>query len=343
MRYDVIAIIASARGVSPMRRLLKRLPADLPAPVLCLAECHATLAQQLAAETGLDVRIAQSGERVEAGHVYLSPPGRTPLLVDDRTISLAPYGPESAALQPQDHFLSSIAAQYGARALCIVLGNFDGDGVRGAQAVKESGGTVLVLDRQTALHWGMAEPIIRAGAVDRVLAAEEVADALRAWFSPCDILECAELQFHLGELLDRVLRSAGTKMGNIHLLQPASESLHLVVHRGFDKPVVDLLTTVRKDGEAACARAARFRQRVVIEDVEADMQFGPYLHAARMAGFRAVQATPLFAAQERISGILSTHYPYAHAVTADEARILDQAALEARPLVARFDGMGRSD
>ncbi|HXS53120.1 MAG TPA: chemotaxis protein CheB [Usitatibacter sp.] len=339
MRYDVIAIVASARGVSPMRRLLKRLPVKLPAAVLCLADCRETLASELAAETGLEVRTAKSGERVEPGRVYLSPPGRTPLLVDDHTISLAPYGPESVALQPQDHFLCSIAAQYGSRALCIVLGNFDGDGVRGAQAVKERGGTVLVLDRQTALHWGMAEPIIRAGAVDRVLDAEEVAEALRAWFTPCGILECAELQFRLGELLETVLRSSGTRMGNIRLLDAESESLRIIVHRGLEKPLVECVATVRRTEEAACARAFRFRQRVVIEDVEADVQYRPYLEVARRAGFRSVQSTPLFAAQAKIAGVLSTQYPYAHALSAGEARLLDEAAMQAQPLMARFEGM----
>ena len=34
MRYDVIAIVTSARGMSPMRSLLKRLPADFPVPIL---------------------------------------------------------------------------------------------------------------------------------------------------------------------------------------------------------------------------------------------------------------------------------------------------------------------
>ena len=343
MRYDVIAIVASTRGVSPMRRLLKRLPANFPTPVLCLAECHETLAAQLAAETGLDVRSAEAGEKVQPGRVYLSPPGRTPILGDDRAILLAPYGPESVALHPQDHFLASIAAQYGARALCVVLGNFDGDGVKGAQAVKERGGTVLVLDRQTAEHWGMAEPIIRAGAVDRVLSAEEVAEALRAWFSPCDILESAELQFRLGELLDSVLRSSGTRIGNIQLVDAASDSLHIVVHRGMDKPVLDRFAVVTRSDETACARALRFRHRVVIEDVEADVQYRPYLEAARCAGFRAAQSTPLFSMQARLAGMLSTHFPYPHLVSPAEASILDEAASEARPLMTRFQGMGLSD
>jgi len=186
----------------------------------------------------------------------------------------------------------------------------------------------------------MAEPIIRAGAVDRVLAAEEVADALLAWFSPCDILECAELQFHLGELLDRVLRSSGTKMGNIQLLDSATESLHIVVHRGLDKASLDRFATVRKTEETACARALRFRHRVVIEDVQADAQFRPYLEAAGSAGFRAVQSTPLFAMHAQIAGVLSTHYPYPHVVDPAEARSIDEAALQARPLMSRFQGMG---
>ena len=339
MRYDIIAIVASPRGVNSMRRLLGRLPVNFPVPIVCLAECHASLAAQLAGETRLDVRNASPGDRIEAGRVYLPPPGRTPLLVEGRAITLAPYGPESSALQPQNHFLASVATQYGSRALCIVLGNFDGDGVQGAQAVREQGGTVLVLDRATAAHWGMAEPIIRAGACDRVLDAEGVAEALRAWFSPCSILECAELEVRLGELLDTALRLSGTGIGNVQLLDPDSESLHIVVHRGFEKPVLDRFGVVRRSDETACARALRFRHRVVIEDVEADRQFGPYIDAARAARFRAVQSTPLFSTHAQMAGVLSTHFPYPHRLAAEEARGLDEIAREAQPIVTRFRGL----
>jgi hypothetical protein len=338
MRYDIIAIVASARGMGQMAQLLKRLPANFPAPVVCLAQCHAALASDLAEESALPVRLAQGGERVEAGQVYISPPGRTLLLVEDRSITLAPYGPESMALQPQDHFLTSIARQYGERALCIVLGNFEGDGVRGAQAFKEAGGTLLVLDRATAAFLGVAEPIVRAGAFDRILGAEEVAEALHAWFSPCGILECAELQFRLGELLDAALRSAGTRIGNVQLLDRSSELLHIVVHRGFERRVLRRFARTSKREETAAARALRFRHRVVIEDVERDPQYAPYLDAARSTGFRAVQATPIFSTCARMAGMLSTHYPYPHSLGADEARMLDAIAREAQPLMTRFQG-----
>jgi hypothetical protein len=338
MRYDIIAIVASTRGMNQLRQLLRGLPANFPAPVVCLTPCHAARAAELAEESALPVRVAQGGERVEAGTVYVPPPGRTLLLLDDHSLTLAPYGPESVALQPQDHFLTSIARQHGERALCIVLGNFEDDGVRGAQAFKEAGGTLLVLDRATAAFLGVAEPIVRAGAFDRILGAEEVAAALHAWFSPCSVLECAELQFRLGELLDAALRSSATRIGNVQLLDRSTDLLHIVVHRGFETRMLRRFARTSMREETAAARALRFRHRVVIEDVEKDAQYAPYLEAARTTGFRAVQATPLFSTYARIAGMFSTHYPYPHSLGAEEARMLDAVALEARPVMTRLQG-----
>ena len=238
---------------------------------------------------------AQPDDSVEAGRVYLSPPGRTPLLVGDRKISLAPYGPESAALQPQDHFLTSIAA-----------------------------------------YWGLGEPIVRAGAADRVLRAEEVAEALRAWFTPCDVLECADLQFRLGELLDRALRFSGTRLGHVQLLDSSTRLLHIVAHRGFEKRALDRFERLGETDEAACSRALRFRQRVVIEDVQDDPDYRPFREVARMAGYRAVQSTPLVYAPSHIGGMMSTHFPYPHSLRAQEAAALGAVAREAEPIVARF-------
>jgi hypothetical protein len=335
MRYDAVAIIASSRGLGPLRRLLQRLPPNLPVPIFCLAQSDASLATQLSDETGLDIRWAAPGQPVEPGRVYLSPPGGTLLLADDCSMAIAPFGPESTALHPQDRFLETIAARYGARALCIVLGGFEQDGVAGARAMKEKGGTVLVLDRATAAYWGMAEPIIRAGDCDRVLTAEQVAEALRAWFTPRDVIECAELQFELGSLLDSALRMSGTHMGNVQIFDPRTQALYIVVHRGLAKRTLDDFCAVRVQDETACARALRYRHRIVIEDVDADPQFEPYRSIAAAAGFRAVQSTPIFS-DAHVAGVFSTHYQYSHSVGQHEGRMLENIALQAQPLVVRF-------
>jgi GAF domain-containing protein len=197
---------------------------------------------------------------------------------------------------------------------------------------------VLVLDRATAMHWGMAEPIVRAGACDRVLGAEEVGEALRAWFTPCDILESAELQFRLGELLENALRLAGTRLGHVQLLDAPTRVLRVVAYRGFEKRVVDRFDAVDDAAEAACSRALRSGRRVVIEDVEADPHYRPYLDVARAVGYRAVQATPLFTTQARVGGIISTHFPSARGLDPHEARVLDEIARSAQPLVSRMNG-----
>lgn len=336
MRYDIIAVIASSRGVPQLRRLLAQLPAGFPVPVVCLAQAGPLLANDLAAASGLDVRFAEPGEAIERGRVYVSPPGSSIVVRDDARIALSPFGPESSALRPVDHLLTSIAYRYGARALCLVVGGYEGDGTEGAHALRSAGGTVLVLDRATAAYFGMAEPIVRAGACERVIGVEEIAEALRASFTSRDILECAELQMELGGLLDSALRASGTRMGNVQLLDRATDSLHIIVYRGFDKRFLDHFSVVRAEDESACGRALRYRQRVVIEDVDADAQYAPDRDVARAAGYRAVQSTPIFRDGGVVAGIFSTHFPYPHHVGAREASLLDGIAREAQPLFSRF-------
>src|SRR6185437_8242652 len=99
MRYDIVAIVASARGLTPLRRLLQRLPRNLPVPVVCLSQADPSLASRLSDESGLEVRWASSTEPLHAGRVYLSPPGGTMLLLDG-SVTVAPYGPESTSLHP---------------------------------------------------------------------------------------------------------------------------------------------------------------------------------------------------------------------------------------------------
>ena len=60
------------------------------------------------------------------------------------TFGVAPYGPESSALNPVDTFLESAAHCHGSKVLSLVLSGFDEDGVQGCDSVKRHGGTVLV-------------------------------------------------------------------------------------------------------------------------------------------------------------------------------------------------------
>ena len=174
----VVGIGASAGGVDALIRLFGEVNADLPAALLVVLHVPATgrslLAPILDRRTALDVRVAEDGEALVAGRVYVAPPDRH-LIVDDGRIRLE-LGPRENAVRPAvDPMLRSLAAAYGEDAVAIVLSGAMGDGSSGALAVKLAGGKVIVQDPEDAAVPSMPESALRAvGAADAVLDAESI-------------------------------------------------------------------------------------------------------------------------------------------------------------------------
>jgi two-component system chemotaxis response regulator CheB len=335
MRYDVVTIVASRRGISQLRDLVSHLPPQFGIPIVCLAEADSRLVADLSASTPLEVKWAQAGEELRPGCVYLSPPGASIVLLESRRISLSPIGPESTAHHPVDSFLMSAGRAFGNRVLSVVLGAFREDGAEGAHSLKWRGGTVLILDRATAEFYGMADAIVHRGSYDLILSAVEVGEALRASFTGQDLLANAEIQFELNTLLDSALRLSGTDMGNIRIAERGRARLHIVAHRGLGRHYLDRFAVVPAESDLACARALRFAQRVVVEDALNDPGYCRHADIVRITGFCAVQATPI---HEEPGGVFTTFYRHAHAVTAAEGESLDRIALAARETIARFSG-----
>jgi two-component system chemotaxis response regulator CheB len=75
--YDFIAMTASAGGISALGHVLSALPADFSVPIVVVQ--HHTpgrtmnLAQVLSKLSHRPVEIAEVGERIRPGHVYLAP------------------------------------------------------------------------------------------------------------------------------------------------------------------------------------------------------------------------------------------------------------------------------
>lgn len=332
MRYDIVTIVASRRGASQLRELVSRLPADFGTPIVCLALADPALLADLARCTRLRVKVAQAHEQLRPGCIYFPPAGASIVLIEGGRMALSPVDVDASAHHPVDRFLESTARLHGDRALAVVLAAFPDDGAEGAHTLKWRGGTVLVLDRDTAEYYGMADAMVKAGSCDRVLTAGEVANALRASFTGRDLLECAELQFELGQLLDSALRASGTNMGNIQIAERVKDRLHIVVHRGLNKHFLDHFSVVRSDTPSACGRAFLLRRRVVIEDVLIDPQYEAHRDAALEAGYRAVQSTPILG-EGHVAGVLSTLYRVPHRLSVHEAKNLDEIAAVARVLV----------
>jgi two-component system chemotaxis response regulator CheB len=333
MRYDVVTVVASRRGIPQLCEMIAQLPPEFATPIVCLVEGDARLRSEVAEKTRLPVKWVEAGETAQPGHVYLSRPGTSIVMLEGCRFSVSPVGPESYSMRPIDSFLSSTARACGPRCLAIVLAAFHDDGAEGARTLKWRGGTVIVLDRATAEYYGMAEPIVKAGSYDRILTAAEVGSALRASFTGRDLLRNAELQVELGKLLDSALRISGTHMGDMQLLEAVTGRLHIVASRGLGREYVDRFGIVRIDrDDLPCVHALRHKHRVVIENVFEDSHYQHFRDIAQTSGYSALQATPLFTNGD-VGGILSTLYTYPHAVTSHESKNLDDIAQSARQLL----------
>ena len=163
-------------------RIFRHLDRDLKAAVLVVLHVPATgrslLAPILDRESELDVRVAEHGEPLVSGRVYVAPPDRH-LIVSGGNVQLD-RGPKANAVRPAvDPMLRSLATSYGEDAVAVILSGALGDGSSGALAVKLAGGTVLVQDPDDATVRSMPGSALRAvGRADAVLPAEAIASAL---------------------------------------------------------------------------------------------------------------------------------------------------------------------
>jgi two-component system CheB/CheR fusion protein len=127
----------------------------------------------------------------------------------------------------------------------------------------------------------------------------------------------------LNEVLAAAIAIHHTTMGDIQLYDSERDVLEIAAQRGFGPEFLEHFREVRANDGSACGRAIASRERVIIEDVELDPEFEPHRPMAAMAGFRAVQSTPLIDRQGNLWGVISTHFAEPHRPTERDLRMLD--------------------
>ena len=180
--YEIVALAASAGGVSALVEVLGKLPRNFPAIVLAVQHLdprHRSLMPEiLGRRSNLPVAEAVDGVEAEPGHVYLAPPDRHLLVNRDGTMSLTQTELVNFVRPSADLLFESVAAAYGERAIAVVLTGAGKDGSMGVTAIKKRGGTVIVQDEATSDFFGMPSAAIRTGTADFILSMDEIPPAL---------------------------------------------------------------------------------------------------------------------------------------------------------------------
>ena len=180
--FDVVALAASAGGLTALSSVLADLPAGFPAGILVVQHLdprhRSLMADILSRRTHLEVKQAEDGDRLAGGRVYIAPPNRHLLLNGDGSLSLTQTELVHFVRPSADLLFESVAASYKDRSIAVVLSGSGSDGSMGVKAIKKMGGTVLAQDQKTSEFFGMPGAAIDSGSVDFVLPLEEIAPAL---------------------------------------------------------------------------------------------------------------------------------------------------------------------
>jgi two-component system, chemotaxis family, protein-glutamate methylesterase/glutaminase len=180
--FDVVALVASAGGLSALSAVLSQLPAEFPAAVVVVQHLDPTrpslLAKILGQRTGLPVSQARHGDRLRPGAVFVASPNRHLVVGPDGVLALTATAPVHHARPSADTLLESVGRSFGPRAVAVVLSGAGSDGSNGVRVIKKMGGTVIAQDRPSSQSFGMPGAAIHTGCVDSVLPLGEIAPAL---------------------------------------------------------------------------------------------------------------------------------------------------------------------
>lgn len=178
---DRIVIGASAGGVTALQQLVAGFPADLPAAVFITLHMYsrteAVLPDLLSVAGSLTARLAEDGERIENGRIYVAPPDYH-LLLTPETVHLS-HGPKEGLQRPSINAMFRSAANvFRERIAGVVLTGMLDDGAAGLWEILERGGVTVVQEPDEAAYRSMPESAIHGLKVHYILRLNEMASLL---------------------------------------------------------------------------------------------------------------------------------------------------------------------
>ena len=170
---SIIAIGASTGGVEAIIQVLSDFPENCPPTVITQhmpASFLSTFADRLDRKSAPKVKLAEHGEILTAGHVYLSPGGDHHLELTGRNrimCQLTEGAPVSGHRPSVDVMMRSVAAAARNRAVGVMLTGMGRDGAKGLLEVRQAGGRTLGQDEASCVVYGMPKQAFEIGAVQK--------------------------------------------------------------------------------------------------------------------------------------------------------------------------------
>jgi two-component system, chemotaxis family, CheB/CheR fusion protein len=218
--FLIAALGASAGGLEAFEKFFKHMAPDADIGFVIvqhLAPDHASaLADLLGRHTQMAVAEVRDNTKVVPNCVYIIPPNAT-LTIKDCTLRVAAPVEPRGQRTPIDSLFSSLAADRGENAVCIMLSGTGTDGTLGLRAIKEHGGMAMAQTVESAKYDAILRSAIATGLVDHVLPVEEMPAKLLDYAAHLNSVKGngksnsirEQISAHLGKIHGLVRRRAG--------------------------------------------------------------------------------------------------------------------------------------
>ncbi len=177
--FFIVGIGASAGGIQALEEFFSNI-SDHPNAAFVVIQhlspdFRSMMSEILQRKTVMQVRRVEEAMPIQAGTVYVMPPGKNILLQDRRFVLID----RAAHLNyPINLFFASMAQDFAERTIGVVLTGSGSDGTEGLQQISRAGGVVLAQTPESAQFSSMPVNAIASGIVDKILSPPELARAI---------------------------------------------------------------------------------------------------------------------------------------------------------------------
>jgi two-component system chemotaxis response regulator CheB len=178
---ELVVIGASTGGPRLLIYVISQFPVNFP-PVLIVQHMPpgtvGPFAERMNRNARIDVKLAEEGDIIQRGMVYIAPGGYHMEIERDKhqnKVIRITSGPLVNFVKPAvDVTLFSAARIYKKNVLAFILTGMGHDGREGCRTVKKMGGRIFALNEEDSVIYGMNKSVIEAGLTDKILGMDEI-------------------------------------------------------------------------------------------------------------------------------------------------------------------------
>lgn len=186
LQKRLIALGASTGGTEAIKRVAAKLPANTLPIIISQhlpAAFSASFARHVDEISAMTVTLAQTGQTLAPGHIYIAPGDKHLRIIRDQNAYICQLDdsePVNRHKPSVDVMFHSVAQHAGDQAIGVMLTGMGIDGAAGMLRMREAGAFNIVQDEASSVVWGMPGEAYKIGAANIVLPLDQVADQITA-------------------------------------------------------------------------------------------------------------------------------------------------------------------